>query len=334
MRVLRYCMLVLPLCLSGGLYGKEIWSCDSSLQTCQLYSTYFRSASLSQGAYPQGIYSARTKVQFLKKQLSFYLSDYLEYIKHNDTEKINFFENLLKYSQTSTYEKIQIFALPGSRYPGIFMIDGLIKSAVTKNIKGASIYFNTEFVEFFNDDSRSVDSQSFEELLSLLVHELGHHVSEMDHDLLNEYAIEFGEWIENKSLHIYDRHDVALGIIDRIPFFSFHIYKSGQMFPNMNNFSRVIVGDERDLIDITYDVSRQLKCQSSQFEPNGFEIIQLKSKMTQFRSFIPIIYRLEIQTILNCQGKPEKKKVILELEFRDKKIGKNNYYLFARTVQK
>lgn len=340
MIILRYFLCILCFYFAKQLHAKDIWNCVSDdPYSCEKYPIHYGPDHVKEGLYEQGQYSAEVKLGFLKNQLNRYLFDYINFQKQGQStssKKVDFFQKLYDYSISLKYKQIQFFFLSGKKNPDIFLIDGLIKSAVTIGKEGASIYFNIDFIEFFNERG-VLESQSFEELLSLVVHELGHHISLLSHDTLNEYGLEFAYWVEDRILRIYDRFDRFLSSIEVLPYLSLHVFKSNLNYPYLNTTSHLVIGDDMNLFDITDDLLSKAQCKLKGDKRNGFEIVNVRTKLISFSAFSPMIYGLDIDLILICNDKVEKQNVKMNLEFRKKNIKKAGhttiYYIFAQIVQ-
>lgn len=75
--------------------------------------------------------------------------------------------------------------------PGLFTINGVERMAVTANYIGAPIYYNTSMLYNYDDVRMTIGGA-----MQSLIHELGHHQGEVDHDALELLGSEVRKTVE------------------------------------------------------------------------------------------------------------------------------------------
>lgn len=282
-------------------YALDFSSCNRTDFRCQFYSDYNNRDSWRIDLYEQGLYSAKVKLQHLYDNLEFYIDIALDSNDISNEEKLL----LTKIKQNMPSEKEnknQLQYAYGSSRKDLFYIDGLVKAAATGSEVGSFIYFNLESIEFFNN-RKERDSINYADLLTLLIHELGHHIGSFKHEYLDAIGFKVAQIVENNSFRFYHRFLGDLTVYNQPPFFSYHLYKKNLPFPYRTNSSLLIFGDDRNLFSLTPWIDNKLKCQNGN-SPNGYEIKNIEAHPQD--GFIVInsalFYELELTIMSNCSG--------------------------------
>lgn len=116
----------------------------------------------------------------------------------------------------------------GLKKPELFMIDGQIKAAVTGLKVGDPIYFNLDFL--YHLKNNRLNPISVYPMLSMLIHELGHHASIQDHSFLDLIANQLSSFFQNHHNYVEFNEDPQMGFDHETVNFKLHIleYPSSQ----------------------------------------------------------------------------------------------------------
>lgn len=241
-------------------------------------------------------------------------------------------KNLPRINERSSQLRFEL----GSKRKDLFYIDGSMKSAVTGSNPGDPIYFNLESVEFKNIRGEQ-EALSFESLLSLLVHELGHHVSTKSHEFLDHLGIKFANYIKDITTSGFIRFYSEMGLYTQPPFFSYHVFSKKIDFPYHEAADLLAIGDDLNFIFLNSWIETQLSCQTG-LKPKGYKIKTISVPMPGFSlESKKLFFSLDLSVILNCGGEAELKNLRWTGAFHAKtyKISEYEsytYYLFAHHV--
>ncbi len=133
----------------------------------------------------------------------------------------------------------------GKDYPGFFVIDGQLKIARTGYQSGSTIYINTDLLTSTGSRGEVV-AISVAEAVSILVHELGHHLGEENHQKL--------DFLGNKvsSLVLLHTQVIDLGRYQR------HIEATLIDFGGSDSFTQLFLSDSEKMIDLTSLIQNQI----------------------------------------------------------------------------
>lgn len=81
--------------------------------------------------------------------------------------------------------------------PGQFIIDGELKIARTGSKPGTKIYINTDLLYSFNQMGQ-LEPMSVAQAVAVLIHEFGHHVSQMSHQDLDLLGVKVSLMLQNR----------------------------------------------------------------------------------------------------------------------------------------
>ena len=143
-------------------------------------------------------------------------------------------------------EKPLIF-MSENNNPGTFIIDGEIKIAKTGDAVGTPIYFNLDLL-YFKNNLGIYESIDIKTAIGIIIHELGHHHNIQDHSFLDALGAK-----------------VALGLNKHIQVSSFFSFNDQLQVivlneKKENSFPQILLRVYDDLIDISDDFKKELKC--------------------------------------------------------------------------
>lgn len=149
----------------------------------------------------------------------------------------------------------QIQFAKGSEHSEIFVIDGVMRVAVTGDAIGSLIYINQELI-YGKDSQGIVRAISFGEAVALLVHELGHHHGIKDHTWLDFLGARLRGVVEAET----QRTNIEAG----------NIYFSMTWINfSLHSITPLFVMDRENSLDVTAAILKQIKCADSQDRLTG-----------------------------------------------------------------
>ncbi len=143
--------------------------------------------------------------------------------------------------------------------PGTFIIDGEVKIAKTGSVVGSSIYINIDLL-YFKNNLGIYESIDIKTAIGILIHELGHHHNIPDHSFLDALGAKVGLGL-NKHIQVSS-------------FFSFNDQLQVIVLNEKknNSFPQILLRVYDDLIDISEDFKKELKCNFAAL-PNLIDIL-------------------------------------------------------------
>lgn len=160
-------------------------------------------------------------------------------------------------SQEATPQKILRYD-SSRRNPSLFLVDGVIKSAVTGLNVGDPIYFNLEFLYEFSSSNELSPISSYIPF-ALLLHELGHHTGETDHQFLDIFS--------EKIANYYEANFPYGEYAEEIDFSWFHkpgLFRSLLIQPSLGAGqeakTKVVLADELQFVDMNKTLESVFVC--------------------------------------------------------------------------
>lgn len=231
-------------------------------------------------------------------------------------EEKRLLQDLIGIVRSEEYPADKLRFESGLAHPEIFLVDGIVKSAVTDLYPGAIIYFNLDHLYKVIDNRRQSVNSNW--LFSLLIHELGHHTGVTDDFFLDAFSQKLTTWFENTfPIQVFqedpDRillHKPALLRSLILPSFS----------PNGLRQSSLFLADELRWHDWSERVRSLLQCSANKVLKEfriskaqwngGFEnshrlvLVPYPERGQSSISIEPIKYSYDLQATLIC-GNPQ-----------------------------
>lgn len=203
----------------------------------------------------------------------------------------------------------QLIFLSGHKHPEIFMINGSIRTAVTGDKVGDTIYINTDLIYTKSYRSNIIMPITIPSAMGILIHELGHHHGVKDHAFLDLIGAKV------KSI-AYREHDIIAadnfngGIEIRSPewvFNAIHSYSNGSTHLTGAETSIILV-DEWASQDLTSYMTKALRtCPQTKQSPAtkmiGYRLYNfrrgpwyIRERATSLRT-----YSIIAQALLYCE---------------------------------
>jgi hypothetical protein len=196
----------------------------------------------------------------------------------------------------------------GASRPDLFLIDGVVKTAVTGLNTGDPIYFNTDRIYTYLPEFAWLAPINPETMLALLVHEAGHHLGMADHTRLDVLGYRVGQNILNKQRILMFEELYELGLVHTTAVFHVQLIQSllSAELPDIK--TAVLISDETEFINFTPALERMMVC-PSQASVIGYRVHQAFWTGQFFRTIRPNVlpddldeaYAFRVEATLLCQ---------------------------------
>jgi hypothetical protein len=161
----------------------------------------------------------------------------------------------------------------GTSRPDLFVIDGVVKTAVTGLQRGEPIYFNRDRIYSFLSEFNWLAPIKAEAMLALLVHEAGHHLGISDHAKLDVLGFRLGQYFQRRQSFLMFEEDYDLGLVHTTSVFYAQIIQPLLSVNGPDANTKVFLSDEVRFLDFTPTLERIMSC-PAHLERKGFQVRQ------------------------------------------------------------
>jgi hypothetical protein len=146
----------------------------------------------------------------------------------------------------------------GQANPALFTVNGVIKSAVTGLAPGHPIFFNLDYLYLIEKDREL--PLSTDVLLSLLIHELGHHAGVEDHASLDLLGQSVARHFEKFHPVIKFQEDADMGYFHKPALFRAQLLNGPKENPQAENPTKIYLADELYFYNFNPMIEPFIKC--------------------------------------------------------------------------